>query len=41
MIHDGVLLKARHLAVQHGDGKAITDFWRHCLHTYDSHNKVT
>ena len=40
MIHSGVILKARHLAIQHGAGRVIVDFWRDALHIYNALGKV-
>ena len=41
MIHSGVILKARHLAIQHGAGWVIVDFWRDDLHIFNLLGKVS
>ena len=40
MIHGGVSLGARRLALQYGDGDALSEFWKDSLHMYNSRNKV-
>jgi hypothetical protein len=40
LLHYGVLLKARHLAGQYGDGKVLVEFWRDSLHAYNRSGKV-
>ena len=40
MIHEGVILKARHQAIQHGAGNVIVDFWRDSLYLYNLLGKV-
>ena len=40
MIHSGIMLLARQLAVQYGDGKALTEFYRDSLHVYNRRKKV-
>ena len=40
MIHSGVILKARHLAIQHGAGRVTVDFWRDDLHNFNILGKV-
>ena len=41
MIHEGVILKGRHLAIQHGAGRVIVDFWRDAMHLYNLLGKVS
>ena len=40
LLHSGVLLKARHLMVQYGDGDAILTCWKDMLYWYNKRNKV-
>ena len=40
MIHEGVILKARHQAIQYGAGRVIVDFWRDSLYLYNLLGKV-
>ena len=41
MIEDGMMLKARHLAGQYGDGMTILSFWRNSFFIYTRLGKVT
>ena len=40
MLHSGVLLKARHLMVQYGDGEGILACWKDSLFWYNRRGKV-
>ena len=34
------MFEARALAIQYGDGEALVEFWKDCLHWYNLRNKV-
>ena len=40
MIHSGIMHEGRRLALQYGDGDALTQFWKDSIHTYNARNKV-
>ena len=40
MIDSGVMLIARHKALEYGDGEAVVEFWRDSFHIYNLQGKV-
>ena len=40
MVHFGVMFMGRALAIQYGDGLALTEFWRAGMHWFNLLKKV-